>query len=219
MYFQALQERLIEIARERVRAGVFTERKLARLCGLSQPHMHNVLKQIRSPSTTSADRLMDALGLKVPDLLWRANTDRDFGVQAVSILRNRIGPGTNASLDQTQGHVPLPEVLLAGLVKPVAAYIAPDLVLPDPLKPQDLILLDQNPGLRARPEAKDLWVVSEGTGLRVRYARIENHRLYILNEMSLRDSAPRHSIPLESANILDIIQARVVWMSREIAMA
>jgi len=37
--FQSLQERLLTIARERVRAGIFTERRLARLCGLSQPYM------------------------------------------------------------------------------------------------------------------------------------------------------------------------------------
>ena len=218
MYFQGLLERLVEIARERIRAGVFTERKLARLCGLSQPHMHNVLKRVRSPSTTSADRLMEALGLKVHDLLWFATTEREIGVRAVPLVRNRIGPGTNALLEHTRGHVPMPEVLLRGLEDPVTAYLGPDLVLPKPLKNNDFVLLDQNPLRRTAPSPECIWVVSDATGLRIRYVRIENHRIYIGNEMNLSEPQHWHSIPLESRNILDVVRARIVWMSREIGL-
>ncbi len=61
MYFRELHQRLIDVARERVRAGEFTERALARIAEVSQPHMHNVLKGIRALSPDSADRLMRAL--------------------------------------------------------------------------------------------------------------------------------------------------------------
>jgi hypothetical protein len=215
VYFQALQERLLEIARERIRAGVFTERKLARVSGLSQPHMHNLLKRVRSPSMTSADQLMEALGLKVQDLLWRATTDRDFGVRAVPLLRNRVGPGTNASFELTRGHVPLPETLLRSLVDPVAAHLGPDLVLPKLLNYNDLVLLDQNPKLRSSPSPHSIWVVSDGTGLKVRYVRIENRRLHLVNEVNRDEPGEWHSISLENEGILDIVRARIAWMSRE----
>ena len=56
MYFQELQGRLIDIARERVHTGQLTERGLARLCGISRPHMHNVLKNIRALLSTKRAR-------------------------------------------------------------------------------------------------------------------------------------------------------------------
>src|SRR5580698_652868 len=96
MYFQELQGRLIGIARERVSAGELTERGMARSCGISQPHMHNVLKNIRVLSTAAADRLMQALDVGVTDLLWRVSTEPDAGVRAIPIIRNRIGPGSEA---------------------------------------------------------------------------------------------------------------------------
>jgi hypothetical protein len=216
VYFQALQERLLEIARERIRAGLYTERNLAKLCGLSQPHLHNVLKRVRTPSTTSADRLMEALGLKVQDLLWRGNKDTDFGVEAVPVVRNRIGPGSNAALQLTKGRIPLPKALLRDLVDPVAAHLSPDLILPMSLMANDLILLDQNPALRLSPGPHSPWVVSDGGGLRVRYVRVEKHRLYIVNQINLEQPEQWLSIPLESRNILEIVRARIVWISRVI---
>jgi hypothetical protein len=39
VYFQELQKKLVDLARERVRAGEVTERGLARMCAISQPHM------------------------------------------------------------------------------------------------------------------------------------------------------------------------------------
>jgi hypothetical protein len=39
VHIEGLHRRLIEIARQRVRSGQITESGLARLCGLSQPHM------------------------------------------------------------------------------------------------------------------------------------------------------------------------------------
>jgi len=43
MNFMDLQQCMIRIMRERVHSGDLTERGLARLTGISQPHIHNVL--------------------------------------------------------------------------------------------------------------------------------------------------------------------------------
>ena len=69
MTFRGLHERLIEAARERMRNGGWTERGLAMRTGISQPHIHNVLKGARFLSARSADILLRELGLKVEDLL------------------------------------------------------------------------------------------------------------------------------------------------------
>ena len=46
--FEILRNRLIENIRYRIRNGELTERGLARRTGISQPHLHNLLKGVRS---------------------------------------------------------------------------------------------------------------------------------------------------------------------------
>jgi transcriptional regulator with XRE-family HTH domain len=69
MNFQELRQRLIVELRERVRSGEVTERGLARMIGLSQPHMHNVLKGKRLFSLETTDEILRQLGLEVLDLI------------------------------------------------------------------------------------------------------------------------------------------------------
>ena len=217
MYFRQLQGRLIEIARTRVQAGELTERGLARLCGVSQPHMHNVLKNLRALSIDSADRLMLALDIGVSDLLWQAPADCDARVRAIPVLRHRIGPGSDAQVAILQGHFPFPESMVGHMVEPLAARLGPDLVMPRALAAHDLILLDQNPQLRSMPGGDGLWVVAEDNRLRVRYVRLGGTRVYIADETTLPDPQKWHTISLQGRNILDVVRARIVWMGREMA--
>ncbi|MGB9458498.1 MAG: XRE family transcriptional regulator [Bryobacteraceae bacterium] len=66
--FRQLQSRLISTLRERIRSGELTERGTARLTGLSQPHIHNVLKGKRSLSAGAADTILLAVHLDTVDL-------------------------------------------------------------------------------------------------------------------------------------------------------
>jgi hypothetical protein len=219
VYFQDLHGKLVDLAREKVRAGQVTERGLARMCGISQPHLHNVLKGIRSLSTGSADRLMSGLGIRVSDLLWgipaAGTPDKDARVSAVPLLRNRIGPGTAGILTVFRGNIPMPGWLLKNLIEPVAARLAPDLVMPAPLAANDLVLLDQNPLVRAAPSGNGVWIVAEGAGLRARYLRLAGARLYVGNEATRSDPQQWLSIPLQGRNILEIVRAYIVWIGRE----
>jgi len=61
MTFHDLQQRLLEELRQRVRSGAATERGLARLSGISQPHLHNVLKGKRKLSLMMADGVLHRL--------------------------------------------------------------------------------------------------------------------------------------------------------------
>ena len=74
MTFHELHQRLLDELRHRVRSGAATERGLARLSGISQPHLHNVLKGKRKLSLGKADGVllrlqMDVLGLIGPEEL------------------------------------------------------------------------------------------------------------------------------------------------------
>lgn len=69
MNFKGLECRFLGELRERVRSGAVTERGLARLAGVSQPHIHNVLKGKRFFSLEKADQVLRSLGLDVLDLV------------------------------------------------------------------------------------------------------------------------------------------------------
>jgi predicted transcriptional regulator len=69
MNFQELQRRLISHLRQRVVNGELTERGLARITGVSQPHIHNVLKGKRYFSVEMADHVLLTMRMDVIDLL------------------------------------------------------------------------------------------------------------------------------------------------------
>lgn len=69
MYFELLQLRLIAHVQERVQRGELTERGLARRTGISQPHLHNVLKGVRVLSPQIGDVLLHHLHITLLDLL------------------------------------------------------------------------------------------------------------------------------------------------------
>lgn len=75
MSFDRLSSHLLELARERVHNGDFTERGLARFLGISQPHTHNVLKGVRPLTAELFDIMLKRFGLDVLDLYPRAEID------------------------------------------------------------------------------------------------------------------------------------------------
>jgi hypothetical protein len=64
-----LQQRFVALLRKRVRNGELTERGLAKLVGVSQPHMHNVLHGKRTFSLQTTDDMMRQLRVDVLDLI------------------------------------------------------------------------------------------------------------------------------------------------------
>lgn len=67
--FHRLQMSLVAHLRERVRSGEITERRLARLTGVSQPHLHHVLSGKRLLSVQMADQILHRLQLDLRDLI------------------------------------------------------------------------------------------------------------------------------------------------------
>jgi antitoxin component HigA of HigAB toxin-antitoxin module len=71
--FAILQAVLIALLKTRINNGHFTERGLARILGISQPQLHNVMKGKRRLQTELADRILDKFGLSVLDLIDALN--------------------------------------------------------------------------------------------------------------------------------------------------
>jgi hypothetical protein len=69
MTFHDLQQRLLAELRHRVRSGAATERGLARHTGISQPHLHNVLKGKRILSMAKADSVLRHLQIDILNMI------------------------------------------------------------------------------------------------------------------------------------------------------
>lgn len=69
MTFGELNERFVTHLRDRVRSGEVTERGLARISGVSQPHIHNVLKGKRIFSQVMSDEILLHLRMDLLDLM------------------------------------------------------------------------------------------------------------------------------------------------------
>ena len=69
MLLRELLDRLRETIRNRIRNGQITERALARRVGLSQTHIHHVMKGARMLTPEVADALLNEMGLSLADLM------------------------------------------------------------------------------------------------------------------------------------------------------
>lgn len=67
--FRELQFRLIRLLQDRIRSGEISERRLAQMVEVSQPHLHNVLKGKYIFSMSTADRILRHLRLDLLDLI------------------------------------------------------------------------------------------------------------------------------------------------------
>lgn len=67
--FALLRKRLLEYLINVIRSGEMTERGLARRLNASQPHIHNILKGIKSPSPAFCDHIIEVLRVPASALL------------------------------------------------------------------------------------------------------------------------------------------------------
>lgn len=74
--FADFHTRLLAHLRDKVRSGELTERGLARMTGISQPHVHNVLKGKKLFSVEVSDTILRELQLDLLDLVYPAEFKR-----------------------------------------------------------------------------------------------------------------------------------------------
>lgn len=97
--FAVLQARLIRFLNLRIQNGDFTERGLARILGISQPQVHNVLKGARKLTPELADHLMCRFDMSVLDLLEASELADQASLRharcAICPVRSNPAPGAH----------------------------------------------------------------------------------------------------------------------------
>src|SRR3984957_20321445 len=132
--------RLISHVRARVRNGEISERSLARLTGISQPHMHNVLKGARLLSADLADQMLQRLRIDLVDLLTASESggrndvsspqrpEASSECRAVVLLDGWIGREYAYPQRAGKDRYPFPLMDVNRLESPVAVRLAPDIL-------------------------------------------------------------------------------------------
>lgn len=207
--FSSLQQRLIRHLKDEIRAGNLTERALARRAGLSQPHIHNVLKGIRSPTTESADAMLCAISAGVFDLFDHelvADTARPGPTAGVAFLSGEVGPGGrwDDRFDDTR-MLEVPCRMLVGAADPAVVTVLADEEMSGISGPT---LIDLRVRIDSTFPRRDLYVIVRGGEARLRYMRLGTHSLYFPSLTTFNRPRDWESMPRDT-DLHAVVRARV----------
>jgi transcriptional regulator with XRE-family HTH domain len=216
--FRFLRLRLVTHLKEKVRNGELTERSLARLAGLSQPHAHNVLKGVRVLSGEMADRILQRLHLDLLDLLaldevpTSAVQEERPECRDVPLLDGWVGPGHPypERTGQEKYAFATPEV--EPLQSPVAARLGPDPRMEGVFKGGDVVLLDSSEPARISFDEYGYYALEwRGEGA-IRLVRLSGRHLYVLTS-SAEDEALQ---PIGERDLAEHVRGRVRLLVRRL---
>jgi hypothetical protein len=224
MYFAELHASLLDSLRARVRNGQLTERSLARLVGVSQPHMHNVLKGTRFLSSDLADQILLRLNLSVFDLVDRGRlthylSSRPSAVSectSIPVLSGALGPGFPwpAKVD-TYRTFPVPTDQLNGMTGAVVAMLAEDTRMRPTIQPGDFALLDQSLRARCTIDPDALYIIKKGDGGSVRRLRPGARGVFVATDDCLSQPAAWERISLDAQSIQHVVRAKATLLSKD----
>ena len=217
MLFSDFRHALLTDLRTRVRNGEATERSLAKMAGISQPHMHNVLKGVRVLSPDLGDRLLKCLQLSLIDFLRsqqqtvNADNRQYFGVP---ILDGLLGPGHlwPTRLVKTE-RFPVLCSQLSSLESPVVATLASDARMLPIFGGGDKVLLNQCRKARREIDSSAYYLVRRGRSGLIRRARVAGRFLFLMTEDGLEKPWTWERILLDGHKIEHIVRARALFLA------
>ena len=221
MFFEMLQERLLLLLRARVQGGEITERNMAKLTGISQPHFHNVLKGNRKFSPEVADSILRKLDLNVLDLfeagelvthLSKTSMHEDQRYTSIGVLEGDLGPGKPLpTLSRSAEKFTVPQSQLKMVTDPVVARLAFDPQMRGIFNGGEVVLLDQSEMSRSFLEPQSLFVVLTDRGALVRKLKLRGDQVLLLNGAG--EETGEH-LNLAGREMHEVVVARLVWMNR-----
>ncbi len=198
--FELLYARLSAHIQRKLRNGEATERGLARLTGVSQPHLHQVLKGAKYFSPEMADQVMERLQIDVWALLAE---DAEGGWETAPLLEETLGPGRRfPDMHKWRGRMPFPRSDLGPVERPVAVRLAEDPDARHLFRAGDVALLEP---LRLKPASGYCAIDLRESGL-IRWVDRLGDRLVLRAKPG---GAEMEDIGVEA-------RARVVWIGRRL---
>jgi hypothetical protein len=220
--FEEAQYRAVARIRDLIHRGEWTERGFARWIGVSQPHIHNVLKGQRKLSRNLLDKILRSLHLSIADLCTKTELENALVRKRMAAPRSElpflttpIGPGMSwtGSINPVDTF-PVPAALFSS--EAVVARLTTDSDMRKTLADADVAAIDLTLEVRRAPVPEGLYVVSRKGEAVLRFVRPGQGRFYLPTDDSLEQPASWEALELGERSHLDVIQGRVTWLGREI---
>ena len=223
--FGGLSRRLIERVRLLIRNGEATERGLARQIGISQPHLHNVLKGVREMTPQVADLLLKGLGISVlematpnelGDCLQRTQPF-DVTMIYVPLLRGTLGPRWPfPEATDAVSWFQMPSLDLAGVRRPALAALGEDEELPGFVSGARMAMIDLDEAGRVNPTEGGWYAVRWGGAGYVRQVRLAGDQLLLSAQRPLLGQTGPASLRIARGGVLSVIRGRVAWTGPDV---
>ena len=218
MTFSEAQHRLLVELRTQIHNGHLTERGMARLTGVSQPHIHNVLKGVRNLSPQIADRLLKTFHLTLLDLSspeelsQRAQTVRRLALVDLPVMESVVGLKAlwlPEALTREWLALPVPTQCIGPRLAAVRLKIDPR--MEEALGASDLAVVNTSERAMFPPDSAGLYVVQTVSGTAVRYVRWGSSHLYFATADALDSPTEWENAPRAE----QIVHGRLVWIGCE----
>jgi transcriptional regulator with XRE-family HTH domain len=221
--FEDAQVRLIAYVRDRIHNGELTERGFARRIGLSQPHVHNVLKGARSLSPEIFDAMLKYFQMSLLDLtpsdeleanlMRRKATEREA---EAPFLESPIGPRMPWPKEvdwRRRFPLPFPGTMVPAYL--VMARLAADPSMFRAPAEADVALLDTSVRLRSDIASQGLYVVGRQSDAVLRYIRHGSRGYYLVTDANMDRPREWESLPIPASGLAESVKARVRWLGRQ----
>jgi hypothetical protein len=228
VFLSDFQDAAVAWLRRSVQNGEITERGLARMTGISQPHVHNVLNGKRRASPELIDHVFRELRLSVLDVVdadrLRRHIEERAGVRAsslhVPVLRGKIGPGHKwPTAADRHGSFSFPLDLIGKMWQPVAVRLADDARMRPLFGEGDVALLDQSYEARTVFDADAYYAIKRGNSGLIRRIRASGRTIYAVADDSLNTPSRWESLPLGEHQVTHFVRARVTLVGTDMAWA
>lgn len=216
MNFSDLQSELVKILRTKIRNGEISERRMAVEVGLSQPHIHNIMKGLRQISPSVADRLMSRYQIRLETSIHQNNSELNK-ISHIYLTSSRIGEGSVTwHPERIMGTFSVPFAFLGG----PGQYIAARLGLDDAMAPfflhDDIVVIDYAPCTHIDFPADSVFVVQTVRGVRLRHLKATGGQIWAAGSASRSEAGGWVALG-PAVFPLECIAGRVIWLSRQIA--
>lgn len=222
MRFLEIQERLLSKICHLIHNGELTERGFARISGISQPHIHKVLKGTRTLSTARFDLLLKSLNCSLLDLFqedelrsYLANgVRREVAFSEFPLCLTALGPGRPwAAGEVGPERYPVPCSLLPSKSRLALVRLEPDAHMQHTLGTVSVAALELTAEFPLCPSA--LYAVDRGCDVVIRFLRRGSDRFYLVSDRNRIDPLRWEFVAVMDTLGRSPIRGRVVWMNEE----
>lgn len=219
--FDDLAQRMVRDLEKLVRSGAVTERRLAGMVGVSQPHLHNVVNGLRKLTPNIADQIMERLDWSLLDLvesaeahalLSRRQARLAYG-REIPIAHSAVGVGFSLP-GREKSEINVPNSWLGRAEIPVAVSAGFDPVMESVYREGDILLIDRGPAARGLIHDDALYVVRWNGESVARWLRFSSRGLYLVADANWGEPLQWTLAVAPASRRAEIVEGKVIAVAR-----